>query len=234
MAAVAYPAQQIDVTDTTVRYNASTGTATLDDVLDAGALYQVASARVQPTPEQLGAVVFPRSIDLPGTSLEGIPDDVAAGLRAIAEQWTEGAANDYEAVLADPGPSQRRLGLHVRHGRPGARRLVPHSSQFLTETKRGFCQQFAVAMAMMLRTLGFPTRLAERGTRRESATPTRGRGTSPRRNSTCGSRCSSRRMGGSRSSRRRTARTPSRTSTRTPRSAARPERRDVPAAATGA
>src|SRR6185295_9962486 len=89
----AYPLQQIDVTDTTVRYNASTGTATLDDLLDAGDLYQVTSARVQPTPEQLAAVVFPRSPGLPGTSLEGIPDDVAANLRAIAEQWTAGAAN---------------------------------------------------------------------------------------------------------------------------------------------
>ena len=121
---VAYPPQQIDVPDTTVRYNGSTGTATLDDVLDAGDLYQVTSVRVQPTPEQLAAVVFPPSTDLPATSLEGIPADVAAGIRAIAEQWTAGRGQRLRAHPGDPGPSERRLGVHVRHGRPRSRRLV--------------------------------------------------------------------------------------------------------------
>ncbi len=50
---VSYPPQQIDVPDSTVRYNSSNGTATLDDVLDAGAQYHVTSVRVQPTPAQL-------------------------------------------------------------------------------------------------------------------------------------------------------------------------------------
>ena len=156
----AYPPQQIDVTDTTVRYNASTGTATLDDLLDAGDLYQVTSARVQPTPEQLATVVFPRSPDLPGTSLEGIPDDVAAGIRAIAEQWTEGAANDYERILAIQDHLNDDSVFTYDTDVP-ARADSFTILQFLTETKRGFCQQFASAMAMMLRTLGFPTRLAE-------------------------------------------------------------------------
>jgi transglutaminase-like putative cysteine protease len=156
----AYPPQQIDVADTTVRYNASTGTATLDDVLDAGDLYQVTSARVQPTPEQLAAVEFPRSIDLPGTSLEGIPDDVAANLRAIAEQWTEGAANDYERILAIQDHLNDDSEFTYDTDVP-ARADSFTVYQFLTETKRGFCQQFASAMAMLLRTLGFPTRIAE-------------------------------------------------------------------------
>jgi transglutaminase-like putative cysteine protease len=156
----AYPPQQIDVTDTTVRYNATTGTATLDDLLDAGDLYQVTSARVQPTPEQLAAVVFPRSPGLPGTSLEGISDDVAAGIRAIAEQWTEGAANDYERILAIQDHLNDDSVFTYDTDVP-ARADSFTILQFLTETKRGFCQQFASAMAVMLRTLGFPTRLAE-------------------------------------------------------------------------
>ncbi len=156
----AYPAQQIDVTGTTVRYNASTGTATLDDVLDAGDLYQVTSARVQPTPEQLAAVVFPPSTDLPATSLEGIPDDVAAGIRAIAERWTEGATNDYERILAIQDHLNDDSVFTYDTDVP-ARADSFTILQFLTETKRGFCQQFASAMAVMLRTLGFPTRIAE-------------------------------------------------------------------------
>ena len=69
----AYPPQQIDVTDTTVRYNGSTGTATLDDVLDAGDLYQVTSARVQPTPEQLAAVRLPDVVGPAGNVARGHP-----------------------------------------------------------------------------------------------------------------------------------------------------------------
>ena len=156
----AYPPQQIAVTDTTVRYNGSTGTATLDDVLDAGDLYQVTSARVQPTPEQLAEVDFPTSSDLPETSLEGIPDDVAAGIQAIAEQWTAGAANDYERILAIQDHLNDDSVFTYDTDVP-ARGDSFTILQFLTETKRGFCQQFASAMAIMLRTLGFPTRIAE-------------------------------------------------------------------------
>jgi hypothetical protein len=115
---------------------------------------------VQPTPEQLATVVFPRSPGLPGTSLEGIPDDVAANLRAIAEQWTAGAANDYERILAIQDHLNDDSVFTYDTDVP-ARADSFTILQFLTQTKRGFCQQFASAMAVMLRTLGFPTRLAE-------------------------------------------------------------------------
>ncbi len=157
---VAYPAQQIDVPDTTVRYNSSTGTATLDGELDAGAGYHVTSVRLQPTPEQLAAVVFPPpAADVPTTALGDVPPDVAAGIRAIAERWTEGAANDYERIL----DIQDHLSDSAEFTYD---KSVPNRDdsytilEFLTTTKRGFCQQFASAMAVMLRTLGFPSRVA--------------------------------------------------------------------------
>ena len=157
---VAYPPQQIDVPGITVRYNSSNGTATIDDELDAGAEYQVTSVRVQPTPAQLAAVTFPPpSQNIPSTSLENVPLDVAAGIRAISERWTEGAANDYERVLA----IQNHLSDDTEYTYDKA---VPARDdsytllEFLTSTKRGFCQQFSSAMAVMLRTLGFPSRVA--------------------------------------------------------------------------
>ena len=100
------------------------------------------------------------SSDLPDTSLEGIPDDVAAGIQAIAEQWTAGAANDYERILAIQDHLNDDSVFTYDTDVP-ARGDSFTILQFLTETKRGFCQQFASAMAMMLRTLGFPTRIAE-------------------------------------------------------------------------
>ena len=120
----AYPPQQIDVTDTTVRYNASTGTATLDDLLDAGDLYQVTSARVQPTPEQLANGGVP-TVDRPtGHVTGGHPRRCGGRPQGDRGAVDGGRGQRLRAHPRDPGPSQRRLGLHVRHGRPCARRLV--------------------------------------------------------------------------------------------------------------
>jgi transglutaminase-like putative cysteine protease len=157
---VSYPPQRIDVPDTSVRYNSSTGTATLDSELDAGAEYHVTSTRVQPTPAQLAAVAFPPPADnAPATSLGDVPPDVAAGIRAIAERWTEGAANDYERILAIQDHLSDTSEFTYDKSVP-PRDDSYTLLEFLTSTKRGFCQQFASAMAVMLRTLGFPSRVA--------------------------------------------------------------------------
>ena len=157
---VAYPPQHIDVPDMSVRYSSSTGTATLDGQLDAGAEYHVTSAAVQPTPTQLATVVFPPPAQgVPSTSLGDVPPDVAAGIRAIAERWTEGAANDYERILAIQDHLSDETEFTYDKSVP-ARADSYTLLEFLTSTKRGFCQQFASAMAVMLRTLGFPSRVA--------------------------------------------------------------------------
>jgi transglutaminase-like putative cysteine protease len=157
---VAYPPQQIDIADTTARYNSSNGTVTLDDELDAGAEYHATSVRVQPTPAQLAAVVFPPPAQsVPTTSLGDVPPDVAGGIRAIADRWTEGAANDYQRVLAIQDHLSDDTEFTYDKSVP-ARDDSYTLLEFLTSTKRGFCQQFASAMAVMLRTLGFPSRVA--------------------------------------------------------------------------
>jgi transglutaminase-like putative cysteine protease len=157
---VAYPPQQIDVPDISVRYNSSNGTATLDGELDAGAEYRVTSVAVQPTPAQLAAVVFPPPAqNIPSTSLGDVPPDVVAGIRSIAERWTEGATNDYERVLAIQDHLSDETEFTYDKSVP-PRDDSYTLLEFLTSTKRGFCQQFASAMAVMLRTLGFPSRVA--------------------------------------------------------------------------
>jgi hypothetical protein len=158
---VAYPPQRIDVADATVRFNSVTGTATLDDPLEAGAEYQVTSSIVQPTPEQLASVVFQPSTQNPAlTDLGGVPADVQSAIRSIAEQWTAGAQNDYETILAiQDHLSDSSVFTYDTSVQPkdDAYTLL----RFLTRDRRGFCQQFASAMAVMLRTLGFPSRVAE-------------------------------------------------------------------------
>ena len=82
-------------------------------------------------------------------------------------------------------------------------------------TRTGFCQQFASAMAVMLRTLGIPAGLAVGFTPGEPAGSSDRLTVTPRTR-TRGSRCSSRRTGGCRSSPPRTGRTSWPTPTSTP------------------
>lgn len=154
---VAYPPRQIEVPGSSVRFEPETGTVLLDSNLDAGAVYRATSYAVQPTPEQLAATVFPTPAQ--NSRYTALPADTPSGIREIAERWTAGATNDYERILA----IQDRLtdtsvftyDINVP-ARDDSYTLV----DFLTVTKTGFCQQFASAMAIMLRTLGLPTRVA--------------------------------------------------------------------------
>ena len=80
----------------------------------------------------------------------------------VAKQVVEGAANPYAAAAAleawfrDPS-----LGGFIYDEQPPVPAAnEPALVQFVTETKRGYCQHFAGAMALMLRYLGIPARVA--------------------------------------------------------------------------
>jgi len=158
---VGYPPREIDVADTSVRFNQVTGTATLDDALDAGAEYHVTSSIVQPTPDQLASIAFQPSTQNPAlTELGNVPADMQTAIETIAEAWTAGAKNDYERILAIQD-HLNDTSVYTYDTSVAPRDDAYTLLRFLTTTKRGFCQQFASAMAVMLRTLGFPARVAE-------------------------------------------------------------------------
>jgi len=128
------------------------------DGLDAGLEYGIASRIVVPTPDQLDQVVNLTSLqygdwtDLPG-------DDVLdPQIGEIADDWTAGAVSAYDKVLA----IQRHF--HSDGFRYDTDVEVDESAdallEFLTQTKEGFCQQYATAMAVLVRELGIPARIA--------------------------------------------------------------------------
>jgi protein-glutamine gamma-glutamyltransferase len=83
-----------------------------------------------------------------------LPDRVGA----LAQQITERADNDYERVRA----IEAYLRKNYRYSLdspvpPSGRDAVDH---FLFDARVGFCEQFASATAVMLRTLGIPARVA--------------------------------------------------------------------------
>ena len=155
---VAYPALSITFPDT-LSYDRDLEMLRLDDgTIEAGTSYSVRSTPVQPPPEELRAVVFPNPTTNPRYT--EIPSDLPPGIGELANDWVDeaGATSDYEQILAI---QDRLRGEEFEYDA----NVPPRDDQFtlldfLQHTKTGFCQQYASAMAVMLRTRGLPTRVA--------------------------------------------------------------------------
>ena len=73
----------------------------------------------------------------------------------LAHDWTAGADTPYDAVKA----IETRLQEEFLYAERVPTRSIPLDG-FLFEEKRGYCQQFSGAMALMLRMVGIPARVA--------------------------------------------------------------------------
>jgi transglutaminase-like putative cysteine protease len=80
-------------------------------------------------------------------------------LYQVATEVAGNATNPYSAAVALEAWF-RSAGGFVYDEHPPPARAVPPLVQFVTRTKRGYCQHFAGAMALMLRYLGIPARVA--------------------------------------------------------------------------
>ena len=153
---MAYPPEVVDLGDASLRYDPELGLAQAPDPLRTGDAYTVLSRRVAPTPEELDAVRFGPPADYGRNAF--LPADVPDEVLRIAREWTAGEPTPYRQILA----IQRRLlspdFTYSQDVRPVAdARAI---ARFLTETKTGFCQQFSTAMAVLVRALGYPARVA--------------------------------------------------------------------------
>jgi transglutaminase-like putative cysteine protease len=139
-------------------WDPSRGQAFVDGGLDAGLEYTVRSRVVVPTAEQLEQVSnltspqYGQWTRLPGE------DVLDPRIEDLAHAWTDGAVSDYDKVLAiqrhfHSDGFQYSTDVDVADD-PDA------LFTFLTQTKAGFCQQYATAMAVLVRELGLPARVA--------------------------------------------------------------------------
>ncbi len=153
---MAYPPQSLTVPFGSVRYNSDLTAALSPDTLGEGLQYTVRSRLVSPSPEQLDQVSFSTTVPSRYTA---VPSDVPAQVSQIAQAWSAGASTPYRKVLAImnhfTAPGTFHYSLDVKP-RSDTNALV----DFLTKTKTGFCQQFATAMAILVRELGIPARVA--------------------------------------------------------------------------
>ncbi len=150
---VAYPAIAIDP-GSAFRYDPDLGTAAAPDALAAGTRYRAVSQPLSPSPEQLALVDFGPPFRY-GVYTE-LPPDTPPEIARIAREWAGDAASPFERILA----IQRRLRSFEYDEHVPARADSFTLVDFLTETRRGFCQQFASAMAVLVRSLGYPARVA--------------------------------------------------------------------------
>jgi transglutaminase-like putative cysteine protease len=139
-----------------LRWDADLATAGIPGGLPDGYEYSVTSRVVAPTAEQLNAVPRPARTDFP--RFTSVPGDVSPEVARLAEQWTADASTPYQQVMAlqehftTTGGFQYSLDVEPT---ADADELL----RFLTQTRKGFCQQFATAMAIMVRELGLPARV---------------------------------------------------------------------------
>ncbi len=122
-----------------------------------GLTYNVTSRAAEPSagepagPASGAAAAVNNYLSLPPTHLPQ--------LTALASQITKGASTPFNKAVAleryFTSGNGFRYSLNVR---------VPDNTagliEFLTKTKRGFCQQFALAMAVLARLVGIPSRIA--------------------------------------------------------------------------
>jgi transglutaminase-like putative cysteine protease len=139
------------------------GALRANTVRGAGSIYTVVSARPHVTAEQLrsdgyveqrlnrfGKQVLARYLD--------VPDSTTPETIALADQLAAGKDSTYDVILAYEDWMSRNVqyDLNAPVPSPGEDAV----DDFLFQSKRGFCEQIATALAIMLRTQGVPTRVA--------------------------------------------------------------------------
>lgn len=138
-----------------LKWDADLSTAAVPGGLQAGYEYSVTSRIVAPTPEQLDAVRFLSPANYGRFTF--VPGDVSPEVGQLAERWTTNAPTPYRKVLALQHHFTDGSFVYSLEVEPTAD--ADALLQFLTQTRKGFCQQFATAMAIMVRELGLPARV---------------------------------------------------------------------------
>ncbi|MDR7483233.1 MAG: transglutaminaseTgpA domain-containing protein [Armatimonadota bacterium] len=131
------------------------GAIRLPGPLQPGSVYSVVSRAMVPDPARLRAAegVTPAFITRRYLQLPALP----ARVFALARRLTDGQPTQYDRVMA----VNRYLWQHYAYDLtiPPQRRPGDAVDYFLFEERRGYCEQFASAMVVLLRAAGIPARL---------------------------------------------------------------------------
>ncbi|MGO9008824.1 MAG: DUF3488 and DUF4129 domain-containing transglutaminase family protein [Bryobacteraceae bacterium] len=123
----------------------------------AGVFRYSAYSRLEERPEQSSAAYSTPPLDPDDDARDlQLPASLSPRIRELARRWTADAASDLARA--------RAIETHLRTGYGYTLELPPATADplenFLFVRRRGHCEYFASAMAVMLRALGVPARLA--------------------------------------------------------------------------
>ena len=150
----AYDPIAVSVSGSTVRYDPEAQVLVASNGTYKGFAYNVDSVVVVPTPDELDAESIPAGPAV--RRYTALPSDTPRQIRAIAHDLTDSQPDMYRKVLA----IQDYLQGFSYDIRVPAGHDVNQILYFLTRSKRGYCEQFAGSMAVLLRSLGIPARVA--------------------------------------------------------------------------
>jgi len=157
---MAYPPEAVRYFSVRVRYDADITAVMAPDGWKAGAEYTVSSRAVDPTPDQLDRVTLEQMRSAPWyAEVTSLPNDVPPAVHDLALALTRDAATPYDKVYSIQQYFTASNGF-VYATDAGTRSDTNALVDFLTVSKRGFCQQFATAMTVLVRELGIPARVA--------------------------------------------------------------------------
>jgi hypothetical protein len=151
---IAPTANELDGTVGGVSWDQRSERVIVEGGLREGMEYTVRAAPIVPTPEELDRTSAASS----ARRWTGVPANLDPRFRVLAEQWTAGAGSDYRKVLA----IQERFQLEdFTYSTDVPAPTGPQALlEFLTLSKVGFCEHYSYAMAVLVRSLGIPARIA--------------------------------------------------------------------------
>lgn len=150
----AFDPMDVAVEGTEVRFEPASSTLVALGDTGPGFTYDVTSRAVSPGPDILDTI--PAQSNALTPRYTALPPDTPGEIYGIARRLTKEYPTLYRKVLA--------VQAYLRTFRYNERAAPGHGTNdilyFLNKSKEGYCEQFAGAMAVLLRALGIPSRVA--------------------------------------------------------------------------
>jgi hypothetical protein len=153
---MAYQPENVTVGQSSIRYDPETASAVPEVGMQEGLSYTVRSQLVLPTRAQLESVTADELRSSAYATYRQLPADTPLDIYTMAHRITRSDATPFEQVMA----IQDFLRTKFQYDDRVSGDDIGTLSRFLTVSRRGFCQQFSTAMAVLVRALGYPSRVA--------------------------------------------------------------------------
>ena len=150
----AFEPVELAIRDADVRFDPTSSSLVSLDGTGPGFMYDVTSRVIAPEPEILDTIAFPSNVLT--ARYTSLPPDTPAEIYEMAGRLSRDYPTAYRKILA----IQAFLRTFKYNERAAPGHGINDILYFLTKSREGYCEQFAGTMAVLLRALGIPARVA--------------------------------------------------------------------------